>query len=153
MALQPKILAVDLFYPEPESKEADKSLGDAFRTAKEKVVLATTFDVPVGPVGKENKDIKDIPDQIIDSAFLRFRDTKNIDPVIAEKVLPTIPEISQGSLIGHVCSQSDYDEKLRWEVLYLKYGDEIFPSLALQAARLSLGLKLDEMISTFCLNP
>lgn len=140
--LNPRILVVDMFFPERESKEADESLGAAFRTAKEKVVLGTMFD---DLVDKSNKDIKDIPDQIIGSAFLKITGTSKIDFVIAGKVLPTVPEVSQVSLIGHVNSHSDYDGKLRWEFLYLKYGDEVFPSLALQTARLSLGLKLDEM--------
>jgi adenylate cyclase len=146
IALHPKILAVDLFYPESESKEADESLGNALRTAKENVVLAATFDVPIGLVDKEDNDNKEIPDQIIDSAFLRLKEGKHINPVIAEQVLPTIPAISQGSLIGHVYSHPDYDGKLRWEILYLKYSDEFFPSLALQTARLSLGVPLDEMV-------
>lgn len=145
MALGPKILAVDLFYPEPESEEADKSLGNAFRKVKDKVVIATTFEVPVGPVEKGSRGRDIIPDQIMDSAILRLEDSKSINPVIADKVLLTIPEISQDSLIGHVYSQPDYDGKLRWEILYLEYGNEFFPSLALQAARLSLGLKMQEM--------
>ena len=141
--LNPKVLAVDIFFSEPESEKSDKALGDSFRISKEKIIIGTVFEVPVG---EESKDVKDIPDQIIDSAFLRIHDSNSTDPVKADNVLPTISEISQGSLIGHVYSHPDYDGKLRWEILYLKYGDEFFPSLALQSARLSLGLKLDEMI-------
>ncbi|OHE61063.1 MAG: hypothetical protein A2Z47_12555 [Thermodesulfovibrio sp. RBG_19FT_COMBO_42_12] len=139
----PKVLAVDIFFSEPESKKADNALGDVFKKAKDKIVLATTFD---SLVDKSDKDIKDIPEQIIDSAFLRVQDTKKLYPVIAERVLPTVSEVSKDTMVGHVNSHPDYDGKLRWEFLYLKYGDEFFPSLALQTARLSLGLKLDEMV-------
>lgn len=141
--LNPKVLAVDIFFSEPENEKSDKALGDAFKISKEKIILGTAFEVPVS---EESKDVKDIPDQIIDSAFLRIYDSNSTDPVKADNVLQTVSEISQGSLIGHVYSHPDYDGKLRWEFLYLKYGDEVFPSLALQSARLSLGLKLDEMI-------
>ena len=48
MDLEPKILAVDIFFTEPESKEADKSLGDIFASKKEKIILALPFEVWVG---------------------------------------------------------------------------------------------------------
>lgn len=142
MDLEPKILAVDIFFTEPESKKADESLGDIFVSKKEKIVLALPFEVWVG---KKNKDMKNIPDEIFDSAFLKVQKLKRLHPVEADKILPTIPEILRNTFSGHVYSHSDADGKLRWEILYLKYGDEFFPSLALQSARQSLGLKLDEM--------
>lgn len=89
--------------------------------------------------------MKNIPDEIFDSAFLKVQKLKRLHPVEADKILPTIPEILRNTFSGHVYSHSDADGKLRWEILYLKYGDEFFPSLALQSARQSLGLKLDEM--------
>lgn len=139
----PKVLAVDIFFSETESKKADRALGDAFKKAGKKIVLAFPFDVWVG---EKNKNIKDIPEQVIDSAFLKIQELRSVNPIEADNILPTIPEISQNNLVGHVYSHSDRDGKLRWEFLYLKYGDEFFPSLALQTARLSLGLKLDEMV-------
>lgn len=142
MALEPKVLAVDIFFSEPESKEADKSLGEVFTSEKDKVILALPFEVWVG---KKNKDVKNIPDVIIDSAFLNVQELKSLDPIEADKILLTIPEILHNNLSGHVYSHPDQDGKLRWEFLYLKYGEEFFPSLALQSARLSLGLKPDEM--------
>ena len=141
-ALDPKVLAVDIFFSEHESPEADKALGDALFTAKDKVVLALPFEVWVG---KKNREAKNIPDAIIDSAFLKVQESNNMFPVEADTILPTVPEILRNSLSGHVYSHSDYDGKYRWAILYLKYGDEFFPSLALQAARISLGLGPDKM--------
>jgi adenylate cyclase len=141
-ALEPKVLAVDIFFSEHESPEADKALGDALLTAKDKVVLALPFEVWVG---KKNREAENIPDAIIDSAFLNVQESNNMFPVEADTILPTVPEILRNSLSGHVYSHPDYDGKYRWAILYLKYGDEFFPSLALQAARISLGLGPDKM--------
>jgi len=141
-ALDPKALAVDIFFSEPESREADETLGNTFQKAKGKVVLALPFDVWVG---KKNTAQKIIPEQIVDSAFLKINDSNNMYPVNADNMIPSIPEILQNNLSGHVWSHPDLDGKLRWEILYIKYGDEFFPSLALQTACLALGLKLDEM--------
>jgi adenylate cyclase len=143
MALEPRVLAVDIFFSEPENKEADNALGRAFKSVKDKVVLAVPFDVWVGD---EKKQIEEIPDQIMTSAFLHIQEYQSILPIQADNIFPTIPEISSGSMSGHVYTHPDRDGKLRWEILYLKYGEEIFPSLALQTARLALGLQLDEMV-------
>jgi adenylate cyclase len=143
MDSNPKVLAVDIFFSEPESKEADRSMGDIFASKKENIILALPFEVWVG---KKSEDIKNIPDEIIDSAFLKVQELKSLYPVEADRILPTIPEILRNNLCGHVYSHPDLDGKLRWEILYLKYGDEFFPSLALLSTRMSLGLKPDEMI-------
>ena len=145
MALEPKVLAIDIFFSEHESPKADNALGDVLFTAKDKVVLALPFDVWVG---KKNTEPKNIPDAILDSAFLKVQGSKNMFPVEADTILPTVPEILRTSPNGHVYSHPDYDGKYRWAILYLKYGDEFFPSLALQAARIALGLSLEEMAIT-----
>jgi adenylate cyclase len=142
MALEPKVLAIDIFFSEHEGPKADNALGDFLFTAKNKVVLALPFDVWVG---KKNTEPKNIPDAILDSAFLKVQESKNMFPVEADTILPTVPEILRTSLNGHVYSHPDYDGKYRWAILYLKYGDEFFPSLALQAARISLEVDPDEM--------
>jgi adenylate cyclase len=142
LALEPKVLAVDIWFPESESVEADRALGSVLETAKDKIVLATAFD----ELGKSKGEFQEIPDQIIDSAFLRLEEQKSINPITAGKATPTIPGILHGQHAGHVNSLNDRDGKLRWELLYLKYSDEVFPSLALQTARVSLGAPLDEMV-------
>ncbi|MEW6054727.1 MAG: adenylate/guanylate cyclase domain-containing protein [Nitrospirota bacterium] len=142
IAMEPKILAVDIFFAEPESAKSDMALGEAFSRAGEKIVLAMTFDELVDA----SDESPEVPDQIIDSAFLKIENTTRMHPVIAEKALPVIQEIAQGRVFGHVNSHPDLDGKLRWEILYLAYGDEIFPSLALQAARVYLGVTQDEMV-------
>lgn len=142
IAMEPKVFAVDIFFAEPESAKSDMALGEAFSRAGEKVVLAMTFDELVDA----SDESPEVPDQIIDSAFLKIENTTRMHPVIAEKALPAIQEIAQGRVFGHVNSHPDLDGKLRWEILYLAYGDEIFPSLALQAARMYLEVTQDEMV-------
>lgn len=139
----PDTLAVDIFFSEPENEKADNALGEVFREYKDKLVLASVFDVWVK---KKNKGIKDVPEQIIDSAILRIINAGRVSPIEADNLFLTVPQISHNNIIGHVYSHPDRDGKLRWEVLYIKYGDELFPSFALQAARLSFGISLNDVI-------
>ncbi|MEW6584892.1 MAG: adenylate/guanylate cyclase domain-containing protein [Nitrospirota bacterium] len=141
--LNPKVLAVDIFFTEAENARADKMLGDAFASSKEETVLASVFYVEPNQKTEEKRDL---PDHMLDSAILRIENLDQVKPVRANDFKPNIPEIARDSLIGHVYPYADRDGKLRWEVIYLQYEDELFPSLALQAARLSLGLKLDEIV-------
>jgi adenylate cyclase len=138
----PRVLAVDIFYTEPETKQSDQVLGDIMRMAGDKIVLASVFDV--WPEKKE-KEKNVIPDSLFESAFLKLEDQKQISAVRADDFMQDIPQILNNSLCGHVYSLPDRDGKLRWEILYIHFADEYFPSLALQAARVSLGLKIDEM--------
>ena len=66
-------------------------------------------------------------------------------PIIASQALLAPEPMGPSPSLGHVYSMPDRDGKLRWEPLYVKYGDEFFPSLSLQAARVALGLPLEEV--------
>jgi adenylate cyclase len=142
LAFQPGVLAVDIFYTEPEDAQSDKALGEVLHRVKDKIILASVFDIWLE---KKDREKKDIPDTLFDSAFLKLEDQKQIQAVEADDLMADIPQILDNTLSGHVYSHPDRDGKLRWEILYLKYADEYFPSLALQTARVSLGLKSDEM--------
>jgi len=138
----PRVLAVDIFYTEPETRQSDKVLGNIIRMAGKNIVLASVFDVWSE---KKDKEKNVIPDSLFDSAFLKLEDQTQISAVRADDFMQDIPQILNNSLCGHVYSLPDHDGKLRWEILYIHFADEYFPSLALQAARASLGLKIDEM--------
>ncbi|MFZ5907925.1 MAG: CHASE2 domain-containing protein [Nitrospirota bacterium] len=142
LAFQPKVLAVDIFYTEPEDTGADRALGDVLRRAGDKVILAAVFDVWLE---KKKRETKEIPDPLFDSAFMKIEDQKQVQAVEADALMPHIPEILAYPLSGHVYSHPDRDGKLRWEILYLHYENEYFPSLALQTARVALGLANDAM--------
>jgi adenylate cyclase len=139
---EPRVLFVDIFFSESENKAADEALGNIFRRSKDKVVIATAFDVWIK---KKYISRKEIPEQVLDSAILRVEGLKEIKPIEADDVLASVPEISKDVITGHIYNHPDYDGKLRWEILYLKYGDEILPSLSLQASRIAIGLEMDKI--------
>jgi adenylate cyclase len=129
----PKVLAVDIFYPERESKKADAALAKTLSKARGTIVLATGFDTtaeaPVEP-----------PDFLLDSALTNIKDQSRLKQAIAViKSKTSIGAFSSQAILGHVYSPADLDGKLRWECLYIKYADDIYPSLSLVAAARALG--------------
>lgn len=143
LSYEPAVLAVDIFFSEPETPSADRELGRILHQARNKVILATAFDVWID---RKEEDRQELPDSLIDSAFLRIQKFHELSAVAADNVLVNVADIAQNLLIGQVYSHPDHDGKLRWEILYLTYDDEYFPSLPLQTARKALGLRLDEMV-------
>jgi hypothetical protein len=122
----PRVVAVDIFYPQSESPESDRALADVMRRHKDKLIVALGFEVEEGKTFKG-----EIEDVLYESAIKRIENTKYLNPVEAYRVLLPPEPIASAATFGHVYSLPDRDGKLRWETLYLKYGDEYFPSLAL----------------------
>lgn len=142
LASDPKVLLVDIFFSERESKEIDEELGNIFRSSKDKVVIATVFDVWVK---KRYKKEIEIPEQLFDSTILKIKSIKEIRPLEVDNILVSVPEISNSINTGHIYNHPDYDGKLRWEILYMKVGDELVPSLSLQAARIATGVSIEDL--------
>jgi adenylate cyclase len=129
----PKVLAVDIFYPERESKKADAALAKTLGKARGSIILAAGFDTtattPVEP-----------PDFLLDNALVNIKDQSRLSQApVVNKPKTSIFELSSQAVLGHVYSPSDLDGKLRWEYLYIKYGDDIYPSLSLVTAAQALG--------------
>ncbi len=145
---RPKVIGIDIMFSERESKETDGKLLAAIKAAKN-AVLAMAFDVPTGNKGK-NVAPKDIPDFLWDSAFMVVKGEKEIPwrewAVKPDDVIPPIEEFSKASTLGHVYTHPDRDAVLRWEILYLQYGDDFYPSLSLQVARIALGIDAKDLI-------
>ena len=138
LACDPKVLAVDIFYPESESPEHDQALARVLSENRERLVTALGFEVdPDTPFTGE------IPDPLYDSAIPRIERLSALRPVDAHRVLLPPEPIASAAEFGHVYSLPDRDGKLRWDVLYLRMGEEYFPSLPLQTARIALGLPQD----------
>jgi adenylate cyclase len=131
-----------MLYPEKEDNKSDSELAKTLQIGGNRIVLAQGFDVPV--VQKE-KPVIPAPDYVIDSAFMEVMDMKLGRSVLAEEILPPVPELGKNITLGHVYNLKDIDGKTRWEVLYLKYDEDFYPSFALQTARIALGLPQDEM--------
>jgi len=129
----PKVLAVDIFYPERESKKADAALAKTLGKARGTIVLAAGFDVAAGKAVEP-------PDFLLDSALTNIKDQSRLgQAVVVNKAKMSIASLSSQAMLGHVYSPAELDGKLRWECLYIKYGDDIYPSFSLVAAAQALG--------------
>lgn len=144
---RPKVIGIDMLFSERESIETDGKLADAFKKAGN-VVLATAFIV-----SGDSKDIatpKDIPDFLWDSAFMEVKTVTGIRwkdwSIKPEGVIPPLEEFSRVASLGHVYAHPDMDGVIRWEVMSLNYGDDCYPSFALQIARIALGIDMKDMI-------
>jgi len=139
MAGKPSVLAVDIFYPEHESKKADAALGAVLKKHKGRIVLAAGFDV-----GEDQRS--EPPDYLLDNALTDIKDQSRLkDAVTVTRRKTSIPVLSSQALLGHVYSPSDLDGKLRWETLSLKYRDDVYPSLSLMTAARASGAGLESI--------
>jgi len=136
----PRVVAVDIFYPQSETPESDRSLARVMKRHRDKLVVALGFEAEEGKVFRG-----EVEDVLYESAFRRIENPKYLSPIEAYRVLLPPEPIASSSTFGHVYSLADRDGKLRWENLYIKYGDEYFPSFSLQAVRMGLGLSPDRV--------
>ncbi|MEF9475352.1 MAG: adenylate/guanylate cyclase domain-containing protein [Candidatus Mariimomonas ferrooxydans] len=138
----PKAVALDIFYPEPESPESDRALADVFNKYRERLVVALGFELEKG---REFKG--EVEDVLFEHTLLRIENQSRLESFVfkAHRVLLPPEPIASSSVFGHVYAMPDLDGKLRWEYPFIKYSDEYFPSLALQTVRIAKGLTLDEV--------
>ncbi|MHB8881767.1 MAG: CHASE2 domain-containing protein [Thermodesulfovibrionales bacterium] len=143
----PKVIGIDIMYTEPESTVSDQKLAEAIARAGN-VVLATPFFVPVGK--KSVSPAAEPPGFLWDHAFMEIKSQKGIDwkieAIEADGVNPPLEVIARSAVLGHVYSQSDMDGVTRWELLYLKYGDDCYPPLSLQVTRVALGINAKDVV-------
>ncbi len=138
----PKAVALDIFYPEPESPESDRALAEVFNKYRDRLIVALGFEVEKG---KEFKG--EVEDVLYEHTILRIENQSRLKSFAfnAHRVLLPPEPIAGSATFGHVNSLSDRDGKLRLENPFIKYSDEYFPSLAIQTARLVRGLTPDEV--------
>ena len=104
----------------------DAFLGESISRAKN--VLLPMYFIP----GQQPDTRADIPDQLKKSSlnapdFISFQSA-------SEQSLPIKPFLQGASAFGHLNLFADADGTLRRETLFIRYGSQIFPSFALQAA-------------------
>ena len=139
MKAQPRVLGVDIFYPERESNKADAALAKTLATHRGRIVLAAGFDLEQAPQGEP-------PNFLLDNALVSIKDQSRLSrAVTVTKAKTSIPAFSSRALLGHVYSPPDLDGKLRWEDLYVKYRDEIYPSFSLVLAARALDKNIDDI--------
>lgn len=68
-------------------------------------------------------------------------------PIRAKGVLIPVPELIREAMgLGHINMIPDKDGTLRWEPMSIEYNGHLYPSLALQAASLYLGIPQERVI-------
>ncbi|HEB74900.1 MAG TPA: adenylate/guanylate cyclase domain-containing protein [Nitrospirae bacterium] len=134
----PRAVAVDIFYPEAGPAEEDAALAEVIRRHEGRLVMALGFEVEEGRAFSG-----EVEDVLYRQAVPRIENLKHLRSVEAYRVLLPPGPLSSRATFGHVYTLPDRDGKLRWEILYIKYGGEYIPSLSLQAARTALGLPID----------
>ncbi|TNF46715.1 adenylate/guanylate cyclase domain-containing protein, partial [bacterium] len=136
----PKVVAVDIIYPEPESPQADGVLADVFSRHRHNLVVALGFGAQEG-----KKFEGETPDILWDNSFLNVRDLSFLHPVDTFRSLTPPEPIAGSAQFGHVYYLPDRDGKVRWEHAAIRFGDDYIPSLALQTARMALGVAPEDM--------
>lgn len=143
---RPRAIGIDIFFSEPESPAADAALAAAVKGAGNVVLPVVFSDVAKGttpPTAGQN-------DLLWDAAFMEVKSVAGIAwkewAVEGMRPLTPRPEIAKAAAaLGHVSSHPDMDGVMRWEILALKYGDDAYPSLALQIARLASGMRQEDL--------
>lgn len=142
----PRVIGIDIFFSEPESPAADAALASAVKDAGNVVLPVAFSDVAKGtaPPSAEQNDL------LWDAAFMEVKSVEGIPwkqwAIQGTRPLPPRAEIARAAAaLGHVSSHPDMDGVMRWEILALKHGDDAYPSLALQIARLALGMRQDDL--------
>jgi adenylate cyclase len=156
---KPKVIGLDLLYSERENRGSDGKLASAMKKAAN-VVQATAFmvDTPgserppgAGPRIALQEQVTDAQSNALwDTAFMEVKSVPGIDwkrwAVKSEKVNLPLEEIARATVLGHVTSLPDMDGVLRWDILYLRYGDDCYPSFPLQLARVASGITMQKTV-------
>jgi adenylate cyclase len=139
MLAEPKVLAVDIFYPEREGTLADSTFVRTLRKHEGRIVLAAGFDTVQG--------IREPPDYLFDNAVMNVQDASLMRQMATvTKLKLSIDPISSQAALGHVFSPADLDGKLRWEYLTVKYEEDLYPSLALITAAMAQDRSIEDIV-------
>ncbi|MFA7403035.1 MAG: adenylate/guanylate cyclase domain-containing protein [Pelobacteraceae bacterium] len=143
----PKVIGIDIMYTEPENRENDAKLTAAIKKAGN-VVLATPFEVAERGLAQEAGPA--LPDYFWDAAFMEVKpnpDGINWRESAAKsvKAFPPLAEYATVATLGQVANQPDMDGVLRWEIMYVNYGVDCYPSFSLQIARIASKLPMQDL--------
>ncbi len=121
----------------------DTRLADSIALAGN-TVLAMHFEIPGPPPGNPNKP----PETIAKNALPGATEGKLKGTALDAKLL--VPPIEQfakeAKAIGHINWVPDVDGTIRQQPLVVQYDGKLYPSFALQTARLALNLDLGEIV-------
>ena len=138
------VIVFDFFFSEPENVESDDLFQRAIMRSR-RVVLPVVFDLAEGY--KESGFTDQKVDFLTPSAYSVIRNTDMpFSPVTAKMVLPSLYRFSSfAQALAHINMISDEDGTLRWEMLSIAFHDDFYAPIGLQAARIHLGLKPEDL--------
>jgi adenylate cyclase len=144
-----KVIVFDVFFTEPENVESD----DLFQRAimrSGRVILPVVFDIG-GEGYKESGFTAKKIDFLQPSAYAVLQNTDApFTPFQAGMVLPTLLRFSSfAHSLAHINMNPDSDGTLRWEMLAIKYQDDYYGPIALQAARAYRGMPASALALDF----
>jgi adenylate cyclase len=142
-----KVIVFDVFFSEPESVASD----DLFQRAimrSGRVVLPVVFDLKGGYTESGFTDQK--VEFMLPAAYAAMRDPEFDAVPEARMVLPTLNRFSEfARTLAHINMNPDIDGTLRWEMLAIKFRDDYYAPIGLQAARLYRDIPAEEMVLDF----
>ncbi len=142
-----KVIVFDVFFTEPENVASDDLFQKAVRESG-RVILPMVFDLQgaFAETGFTDQEV----DFMLPSAYSVMRNPEQDNIPDAKLVLPTMMRFSTAAkTMAHINMSPDSDGTLRWEMLALKYRDDYYAPIGLQAARLYRDLPLERMVLDF----
>jgi len=168
--LEPKVIAVDIIFSEPERNGAMQVIGEVREGAGQagyskrlflmekkvdsdtfladtlasagNIVLPLVFLVPRHWEGM-TEGVE--PSYIRTAQFPFTRPGRFFEPYTASQVLPPLKALaSSTAALGSIYTVYDIDGTIRWEPLGVKFKQGFYPSFGLEAARLYLGVAKDK---------
>ncbi|HZS11463.1 MAG TPA: adenylate/guanylate cyclase domain-containing protein, partial [Nitrospirales bacterium] len=143
---RPRVIGLDLIYAEPAPDDA--ALADSLQHSGA-VVLAFPLHVAKSRESSNVRPSRPTPSDVAANRFMLVRhraSDPSLAPYAAYDLDPPVPALStQAAAQGHVYFIPDRDGLTRYEYLALRYGDDddLYPSFALEVARIYLGLPKD----------
>jgi adenylate cyclase len=140
------VVVFDVLFTESENVEADDLLQRAIRR-NGRVVLPMDFDF--SETGYKESGFTNKPvDFLTPSAYAVLKNTDApYSPLVAKVVLPPLERLSaEAESLAHINMIPDNDGTLRWEILSIKYHDDYYAPIGLQAARMYRKLGLQGLV-------
>jgi adenylate cyclase len=140
-----KVIVFDVFFSEPENVESDDLFQNAIRRSG-RVILPVVFDFSDAGY-KESGFTAKKQDVMIPSAYSAIKHADEpFAAYEAKMVLPTLLRFTSVSeAVAHINMSPDGDGTLRWEMLAIRYQEDYYAPIGLQAVRFYRGLKSEEV--------
>jgi adenylate cyclase len=142
-----RVIVFDVFFTEPENVASDDLFQKSIMRSG-RVILPVVFDLKGG--FRESGFTGEKVDFLIPAAFSAMRNPEQEAVPDAKMVLPTLDRFSTyARTLAHINMNPDIDGTLRWEMLAIKYLDDYYAPIGLQAARLYRDTPPQQMLLDF----